>query len=167
MSILGTRVLRTEDPALLTVGGKYVDDLIPPGSLQATFVRSVMAHAEITGIDTGEAEAMPGVVAVFTGRGVDATGEVALALAAALKGDEPLPPNREGNARLNTAIQEASEPPPVQPVAPLPPMAEEVSGKDYRLEPNQFDVKCIALRFDSPSEVCFDLSLGTPDEHLR
>ena len=101
------------------------------------------------------------VVAVFTGRGVDVTGDVALALAAALKGDEPLPPNREGNARLNTAIREASAPPPVRPVAPLPPMAEEVSGKMYRLELNQFDVKCIALRFDSPSDVWFDLSLGS------
>ena len=66
MSILGTRVLRTEDPALLTDGGMYVDDLVPDGALQATFVRSVMAHAEITGIDTSEAESMPGVVAVFT-----------------------------------------------------------------------------------------------------
>ena len=66
MSILGTRVLRTEDPDLLTVGGDYVDDLIPEGALQATFVRSTMAHAVITGIDTSEAEAMPGVFAVFT-----------------------------------------------------------------------------------------------------
>ncbi|MBT5756380.1 MAG: hypothetical protein HOI41_15590, partial [Acidimicrobiaceae bacterium] len=48
MSILGTRVLRTEDPDLLTVGGDYVDDLIPEGALQATFVRSTMAHAVIT-----------------------------------------------------------------------------------------------------------------------
>ncbi|MEM7094610.1 MAG: xanthine dehydrogenase family protein molybdopterin-binding subunit [Actinomycetota bacterium] len=66
MSILGTRVLRTEDPDLLTIGGKYVDDLIPEGALQATFVRSVMAHAEVTGIDTSDAEGMPGVVAVYT-----------------------------------------------------------------------------------------------------
>jgi carbon-monoxide dehydrogenase large subunit len=66
MSILGTRVLRTEDPDLLTVGGMYVDDLIPEGSLQATFVRSIMAHADITSIDTSEAESMPGVVAIFT-----------------------------------------------------------------------------------------------------
>jgi CubicO group peptidase (beta-lactamase class C family) len=106
------------------------------------------------------------LVAVLTGRGVDATGEVALALAAALKGDEALPPNREGNARLNAAIQEALKPPPVQPIAPLPPMAEEVSGKVYRLEPNQFDVKCIALHFDSASEVRFDLSLGSGDFEL-
>jgi hypothetical protein len=106
------------------------------------------------------------VVAVLTGRGVDATGEVALALAAALKGDEALPPNRESNARLNTAIREALKPPPMQPIAPLPPMAEEVSGKVYRLEPNQFDVKCIALHFDSASEVRFDLSLGSGDFEL-
>ena len=44
----------------------YVDDLAPDGALHATFVRSVMAHAEIGGIDTAEAESMPGVVAIFT-----------------------------------------------------------------------------------------------------
>ena len=55
MSILGTRVIRTEDPRLLTVGGTYVDDLRVPeleGALEATFVRSPLAHALITGIDT-------------------------------------------------------------------------------------------------------------------
>ncbi len=30
MSILGTRVIRTEDPRLLTAGGVYVDDLRTP-----------------------------------------------------------------------------------------------------------------------------------------
>ena len=30
MSILGTRVIRTEDPRLLTSGGVYVDDLRTP-----------------------------------------------------------------------------------------------------------------------------------------
>lgn len=66
MSILGTRVARVEDPELLTVGGSYVDDVAPPDALHATFVRSVMAHAELTAIDTAEAAAAPGVVAVFT-----------------------------------------------------------------------------------------------------
>ncbi len=66
MSILGTRVTRVEDPDLLTVGGFYVDDLAPADGLHATFVRSVMAHAQLTGIDTSEAAAAPGVVAVFT-----------------------------------------------------------------------------------------------------
>jgi carbon-monoxide dehydrogenase large subunit len=69
MSILGTRVIRTEDPRLLTVGGVYVDDMREPeleGAARATFVRSTVAHALITGIDTSEALAQPGVVAVLT-----------------------------------------------------------------------------------------------------
>jgi carbon-monoxide dehydrogenase large subunit len=69
MSILGTRVIRTEDPRLLTAGGVYVDDLREPeldGAARVTFVRSTVAHARITGIDTSEALAQPGVVAVLT-----------------------------------------------------------------------------------------------------
>jgi carbon-monoxide dehydrogenase large subunit len=69
MSIMGTRVLRTEDPRLLTEGGVYVDDLRVPemtGAAFATFVRSPIAHALITGIDAGAAREQPGVVAVIT-----------------------------------------------------------------------------------------------------
>src|ERR1700755_2975815 len=69
MSILGTRVIRTEDPRLLTAGGVYVDDLREPelaGAVRATFVRATVAHALITGIDKSEALAQPGVVAVLT-----------------------------------------------------------------------------------------------------
>ncbi len=77
MSILGTRVIRTEDPRLLTVGGTYVDDLRVPeldGALEATFVRSPLAHALITGIDASVARDEPGVVAVVTARDVGAPG---------------------------------------------------------------------------------------------
>ncbi|MDA3040737.1 MAG: xanthine dehydrogenase family protein molybdopterin-binding subunit [Actinomycetota bacterium] len=66
MSIIGTRVQRVEDPVLLTTGGTYVDDIACPGALFATFVRSVMPHATITGIDTTSAVGSPGVVGVFT-----------------------------------------------------------------------------------------------------
>lgn len=69
MSILGTRVVRTEDPRLLTAGGTYVDDLSVPELAQAgyvTFVRSPIAHARITGIDAAAALQAPGVVAVLT-----------------------------------------------------------------------------------------------------
>jgi aerobic carbon-monoxide dehydrogenase large subunit len=69
MSILGTRVLRTEDPRLLTLGGTYVDDLRVPELAQAarvTFVRSPVAHALITGIDAAAAREAPGVIAVLT-----------------------------------------------------------------------------------------------------
>ncbi|MBV9857444.1 MAG: xanthine dehydrogenase family protein molybdopterin-binding subunit [Streptosporangiaceae bacterium] len=74
MSILGTRVIRTEDPRLLTVGGVYVDDLRAPeleGAARLTFVRSTMAHALITGIDASEALREPGVAAVLTAGDMD------------------------------------------------------------------------------------------------
>jgi carbon-monoxide dehydrogenase large subunit len=71
MSMIGTRVIRREDPELLTVGGAYIDDLAPVDALHATFVRSVMAHAEIGAIDTAEAAALPGVVAVLTAADLD------------------------------------------------------------------------------------------------
>jgi aerobic carbon-monoxide dehydrogenase large subunit len=69
MSIMGTRVLRTEDPRLLTKGGVYTDDLRLPeltGAAYVTIVRSPVAHALITGIDTSAAAELPGVVAVLT-----------------------------------------------------------------------------------------------------
>ncbi len=74
MSILGTRVMRTEDPRLLTVGGTYVDDLRVPELAQAaraTFVRTPVAHALIKGIDASAALAAPGVVAVLTAADMD------------------------------------------------------------------------------------------------
>ena len=74
MSILGTRVVRTEDPRLLTEGGVYTDDLRIPeldGAARITFVRSPIAHARITGIDTETALDSPGVVAVLTAADMD------------------------------------------------------------------------------------------------
>lgn len=70
-SILGTRVLRKEDPKFLTTGGVYVDDMrnepMLAGALHVTYVRSTVAHGIITSIDASDARQMPGVVAVLTG----------------------------------------------------------------------------------------------------
>ena len=65
-SILGTRVLRTEDPALLTGSARYLNDLDLPGKLHAVFVRSEVAHATLGPVHTEDALATPGVVAVLT-----------------------------------------------------------------------------------------------------
>ena len=64
---IGSRKLRKEDPKLLTGEGKYVDDIHAPGELWMGMVRSTMAHARITGIDTSAAAAAEGVHAVYTG----------------------------------------------------------------------------------------------------
>jgi carbon-monoxide dehydrogenase large subunit len=69
MSIMGTRVLRTEDPKLLTVGGGYVEDLQVPeltGAAYVTFVRSPVAHARILGVERPAPGEVPGLVGVFT-----------------------------------------------------------------------------------------------------
>jgi len=63
----GERLLRREDPALLTGEAKYVGDLAVPGALHVALVRSPFAHARIRSVDTAAAAALPGVVAVFTG----------------------------------------------------------------------------------------------------
>ncbi len=71
---LGQPVRRKEDVRLLTGKGTYTDDLNPPGCLQAVVVRSPHAHAQILSIDTSEAAAAPGVVAVLTGQDAAADG---------------------------------------------------------------------------------------------
>ena len=66
-SVLGTRLLRREDPALLTGEAKFTNDLDVPGALHLALVRSPYAHARILSIDTAAAAAAEGVVAVYTG----------------------------------------------------------------------------------------------------
>jgi carbon-monoxide dehydrogenase large subunit len=74
VSILGTRVLRTEDPKFLTTGGVYTEDVVDDlltGAYHVFFARSPVAHARILAIDTSAARSAPGVVAVFTGEDID------------------------------------------------------------------------------------------------
>jgi carbon-monoxide dehydrogenase large subunit len=66
-AVVGTRMVRKEDPALLTGEGRYVDDLVVPGARWLGMVRSPYAHARITGIDATAALELPGVQAVLTG----------------------------------------------------------------------------------------------------
>lgn len=65
--VLGQRLLRREDPALLTGEAKYTNDMAVPGALHLAVLRSPYAHAHITSIDTSAAAALDGVVAVYTG----------------------------------------------------------------------------------------------------
>jgi carbon-monoxide dehydrogenase large subunit len=74
MSIMGTRVVRTEDPVFLSRGATYTDDLTDErltGALHLTLVRSPLAHGRITGIDVEAAKAAPGVVGAYTAADLD------------------------------------------------------------------------------------------------
>jgi carbon-monoxide dehydrogenase large subunit len=64
---VGARMLRVEDPRLLTGAAEFVDDVRRPGLLHAVFVRSPFPHARVGAIDTSAAEAFDGVRAVLTG----------------------------------------------------------------------------------------------------
>jgi aerobic carbon-monoxide dehydrogenase large subunit len=63
---LGARVRRREDPRLITGAGTYLDDLRPTGVCHLVFVRSYLAHASLSAVDTAATGSAPGVIAVFT-----------------------------------------------------------------------------------------------------
>ena len=65
--LVGQRIKRREDPRLIQGRATYVDDLKIAGMQHLAFKRSDVAHGRIRSIDTSAAEAMDGVVAVFTG----------------------------------------------------------------------------------------------------
>jgi aerobic carbon-monoxide dehydrogenase large subunit len=71
---LGQHLKRKEDPRFIQGQGNYVDDLTLPNMLWMCLVHSPYAHAEIKNIDASEALKIPGVVAVITGKDLDAAG---------------------------------------------------------------------------------------------
>ncbi len=71
---IGQPVRRKEDQRLLTGGGRFTDDVNVEGQLYAAFLRASHAHAVIRDIDASAALAAPGVVAVYTGRDLEAEG---------------------------------------------------------------------------------------------
>jgi len=64
---IGHSVRRHEDARFLQGAGNYLDDVVLPGMLHMAILRSPVAHAKILSIDTSEAAALDGVVAVVTG----------------------------------------------------------------------------------------------------
>jgi carbon-monoxide dehydrogenase large subunit len=65
-SLIGSRITRLEDDALLRGSARFVDDIDVPGVLHASFVRSPHPHALIRSVAKEPASALPGVHAVLT-----------------------------------------------------------------------------------------------------
>ncbi|MEO9137861.1 MAG: xanthine dehydrogenase family protein molybdopterin-binding subunit [Jatrophihabitans sp.] len=65
---IGQARLRKEDQHLITGRTTWVDNMTVPGMVHLAILRSPMAHATITSIDTSEAKARPGVIGVWTGQ---------------------------------------------------------------------------------------------------
>jgi aerobic carbon-monoxide dehydrogenase large subunit len=71
--MFGVPALRSEDPRFLRGEGRYLDNVQIPGSLHAAFVRSIMPHARVEGVDVARALSSPGVVGAFTATDLDLT----------------------------------------------------------------------------------------------
>src|SRR5262249_11912261 len=64
---IGRPIVRKEDARLTTGRGRFSDDFSVDGQAYAVMLRSQHPHARILGIDGRRAQAMPGVLGVFTG----------------------------------------------------------------------------------------------------
>ncbi|MHA7870301.1 MAG: xanthine dehydrogenase family protein molybdopterin-binding subunit [Salipiger thiooxidans] len=71
---IGAAQKRREDVRFLTGAGRYTDDISAYGQTYCVFLRSDVAHGIIKSIDTSDAEAMPGVVRIFTGKDFEGIG---------------------------------------------------------------------------------------------
>ena len=69
---LAQPVRRVEDPRLLKGAGRYTDDIVLPGMLFGTVLRSPHAAATITRLDTAAAAKLPGVAGIYTAADLDA-----------------------------------------------------------------------------------------------
>jgi aerobic carbon-monoxide dehydrogenase large subunit len=99
--VIGTRLLRREDPALLTGEAKYTDDLVIPGALHLAVLRSPYAHARILAVDVSGALARPGVVAAYSGRDLQAL------WAAPMPCAWPVTPDMKNPAHFPVAVDKA------------------------------------------------------------
>lgn len=68
---IGEAVRRKEDYRFLTGAGQYTDDVTMPAQSHAVFVRSPHAHAVVRGVDIAAAQAMPGVIGIFSGKDIE------------------------------------------------------------------------------------------------
>ena len=73
---IGASSKRREDVRFLTGNGRYTDDFNISGQAHAYFLRSEIAHGALKSIDSSKAEAMPGVLAVFTGKDFEGVGGI-------------------------------------------------------------------------------------------
>jgi len=98
---VGARINRVEDARLLTGRGTFVDDVVLPGMLHASFVRSPFPRAAIRGIDTSAALALPGVHFVFTAADLNAGAKEQWHTSIGRASPEtPRPPLAEGEVRF-------------------------------------------------------------------
>jgi hypothetical protein len=102
------------------------------------------------------------LVIVFTGGGFE-PGDLAKFILKALKSDTSLPSNPNGLAQLNNRLAAAQKAPSRQPVARMPALAAQISGKTFELPANALDISSLTLTFDNSSEATGKFKWGGQD----
>lgn len=77
-SWIGRAVPRGEDERLVTGRGRYVGDVVLPGTLHLEFARSLHPRGRLRGVDVAAAAEAPGVVAVWTAADLPLPGAIAV-----------------------------------------------------------------------------------------
>jgi len=68
LRVVGKSVERTDGRVKVTGKARFAGDLVAPGMLHGKLLRSPLAHARILNVDASRAKALPGVLAVITGK---------------------------------------------------------------------------------------------------
>jgi len=162
--LFGASIKRREDPRLITGKGNFVDDVKVPFTTYAAFVRSPHAHARIRGIDAGAAKKLKGVLAVYTGKDLVASGVKPIPVGWLLPNIKvpafhPLAVDRARHMGEAVAVVIAESP-------YLARDAAELVEVDYEPLPAVTDGAAAlqqgapAVHDDAPGNVCFRWSLG-------
>ncbi|HXO00443.1 MAG TPA: xanthine dehydrogenase family protein molybdopterin-binding subunit, partial [Stellaceae bacterium] len=171
MTEIGTPVRRREDYRFLTGQGTYTDDINRPRQLYAYILRSPHASAGIAGIDTAAAAKAVGVVAIYTGKDLEADGVGGLPCGWQIHSKDGSPMQEPPHPVLASGhVRHVGDPVAVVIADSFAQArdASELIAVDYAVEPAVTDV-AEALKpgaplvfSEVPGNICYDWHLGDP-----
>ena len=168
---IGASTKRREDVRFLTGAGNYTDDININGQAYVHFLRSDVAHGKITSLDTSAAEAMPGVVKIFTGADFEGVGGIPCGWGVTDRNGDPQaePPHpilaqgkvRYVGDRIAAVVADSAE---------QARDAAEAIDVDIEELPAMVDMAAALadgatkIHDDLPSNLCYDWVFGNPDD---
>lgn len=99
-------------------------------------------------------------ILVMTGGGVEIDDLEPLLTPAFADLSKPLPANPVGVAELQAVLAAVVQPPTAQPVAPLPALAKEISGKLYVMAPNPLGIDRLGVTFNDTTAAMLQIAFG-------
>src|SRR5215469_3243451 len=171
MTEIGTPVRRREDYRFITGQGTYTDDINRPRQLYAYILRSPHANARIDGIDTSAAANAAGVIAVYTGKDLEADGIGGLPCGWLIHSKDGSPMQEPPHPVLASGrVRHVGDPVAVVIAESLGQArdAAELVKVDYAVEPSVADVAealkpgAPLVHADVPGNLCYDWHLGDP-----